>query len=92
MQITHSLSECELKMALFKTWITEISANPSLVTSAVEDGLHELGYESIKPEHLAAVESLLKGEDMFMSVPTGFGKSLIYQPTPVLLRKPTPFL
>ena len=79
-----SLSECEkkcqLKMALFKAWITEISANPSLVTRAVEEGLYQLGYESIKPEKLTAVESLLK--DVFISIPTGLGKSLVYQLLP----------
>ena len=83
--VTHAdyaFAKCELKMALFKAWIAEISANPSLVTSAVEEGLHQLGYESIKPEQLAAVESLLKGEDVFMSVPMGFGKSLVYQVLP----------
>ena len=69
-------------MALFKAWITEISANPSLVTRAVEEGLYQLGYESIKPEQLTAVESLLKGDDVFISVPTGFGKSLVYQLLP----------
>ena len=64
-------------MALFKAWITEISANPSLVTRAVEEGLYQLGYESIKPEQLTAVESLLKGDDVFISIPIGFGKSLV---------------
>ena len=43
----------------FKAWITEILANPSLVTRAVEEGLYQLGYESIKSEQLTAVESLL---------------------------------
>ena len=37
-------------MALFKTWIAEISTNPSLVTHAVEEGLRHIGYERIKPE------------------------------------------
>ena len=63
----------------FKAWITEISANPSLVTRAVEEELYQLGYESIKLDQLTAVESLLKGDDVFISVPTGFGKSLVYQ-------------
>ena len=57
---------------------------------AVESGLRTLGYDSIKLEQLAAVASLLKGEDVFMSVPTGFGKSLVYQILPyysdILLR------
>ena len=37
-------------MALLKTWIAEISTNPSLVTRAVEEGLHHMGYERLKPE------------------------------------------
>lgn len=69
-------------MALFKNWIADIATDPSLVTRAVEEGLHQLGYEMIKPEQLAAVESLLKGDDVFLSVPTGFGKSLVYQLLP----------
>ena len=45
------LSECEkkrvsTKMALFKAWITEILANSSLVTSAVEEGLYQVGYRN----------------------------------------------
>ena len=64
----------------------EISANPSLVTHAVEEGLYQLGYKSIKPEQLTAVESLLKGDDVFISVPTGFGKFLVYQLLPFCLK------
>ena len=46
---------------------------------AVYKGLHRLGYDSVKPKQFDAVETLLKGKDVFMSVPTGFGKSLVYQ-------------
>ena len=66
-------------MALFKTWIIQISTDPLLVTRAVEEGLCHMGYKCIKPEQLTAVESLLNGDDMFVSIPTGFGKSLVYQ-------------
>ena len=59
-------------MALFKTWMAEVSADPLLLARAVEEGLRKLGYESIKSEQLTAIESLLKGEDVFMSFPTGF--------------------
>ena len=46
-----SLSECEkkrvsTKMALFKAWITEILANSSLVTHAVEEGLYQVAYRN----------------------------------------------
>ena len=69
-------------MALCKTWAPHVAADPSIVSLAVESGLCTLGYDSIKLEQLAAVASLLKGEDVFMSVPTGFGKSLVYQILP----------
>ena len=45
-------------------------------------GLRRLGYERIKTEQLDAVESLLSGKDAFLSVPTRFGKSLVYQLLP----------
>ena len=38
----------------------------------------ELGFV-LKPEQKNAVESLLRGKDVFGVLPTGFGKSLIYQ-------------
>ena len=53
-------------MALYKTWVTELS---SLVTCAVEEGMRCMGYESIKSEQLSAVQSLLNGDDVLMSVP-----------------------
>ena len=46
-----SLSECEkkrvsTKMALFKAWITEILADSSVVTRAVEEGLYQVTYRN----------------------------------------------
>ena len=41
-----------------------------------------MGYERIKPEQLTVIESLLKGNDVFVSMSTGFGKSLVYQLLP----------
>ncbi len=62
-------------MVFLTTWKVGILASPSLLASTVE---HGLGYEQIKPEQLTAVQSLLKCVNVFMSVPTGFGKSLRY--------------
>ena len=43
------------------------------------DGLaSDLGFV-LKAEQMEAVESLLRGKDVFGVLPTGFGKSLIFQ-------------
>ena len=37
---------------------------------------------SLKPEQLSAIDAILRGRDTFVSVQTGFGKSLVYQVLP----------
>ena len=37
-----------------------------------------LGYCSLKPEQELAILSFMEGNDVFVSLPTGFGKSLCY--------------
>ena len=69
-------------MALFRTWYDNITNDSSLLRSAVYNGLRRLGYKRIKTEQLDAVGSLLSGKDVFLSVPTRFGKSLVYQLLP----------
>ena len=36
------------------------------------------GYERLKEEQLSAIDKFVIGSDVFVSLPTGFGKSLIY--------------
>ena len=36
------------------------------------------GYNSLKEEQLLAIEKFVTGSDVFVSLPTGLGKSLIY--------------
>ena len=69
-------------MALFISWLDAVSSEPLLLHGAVYKGLHRLGYDSVKPEQFDAVQSLLKGDDIFTSVPTSFGKSLVYMLLP----------
>ena len=47
------------------------------VTRAIEDSVKALGYEKVRQEQFDIVLNFLKGNDAFVSLPTG-GKSLCY--------------
>ena len=45
------------------------------------DGTHtacRYGYQSLKPEQKSAVIAFMEGNDVFITLPTGFGKLLCY--------------
>ena len=42
-----------------------------------------VGYPKLKEEQLNAITELLRGRDTFVTLPTGYGKSLVYQILPV---------
>ena len=69
-------------MAMYKVWLEGVHQDPSLLSSARKHGLAKLAYMSLKTEQLSAIVSILRGNDTFVSVPTGLGKSLIYQVLP----------
>ena len=43
-----------------------------------------MGIERLKPKQLEAVEVFVSGKDMFVSLPTGYGKSVIFAILPLL--------
>jgi ATP-dependent DNA helicase RecQ len=47
------------------------------------------GIERLRHQQETAMVALLKGHDVLVALPTGFGKSLIYQIPAVLLERPT---
>ncbi len=46
------------------------------------------GIERLRPEQQAAMVAILKGRDALAALPTGFGKSLIYQVPAMILKRP----
>ena len=48
-----------------------------LATFVMESDM-ELGYDQLKDKQVEAAVSVLSGRDTFVSLPTGYGKSVIY--------------
>ena len=57
------------------------------VERAIVDSAEMLGYYNMKVKQLEAVKALIEGNDTFVSLPTGFGKSLIYAVLPFVFDK-----
>src|SRR5689334_6285652 len=68
-------------------WITGIMRQKS--TRQLERITRDkFGYEELRPGQAAAIRSILDGHDTIAILPTGLGKSLIYQVTALLLKGP----
>ena len=57
-------------------------AKISMASASVDDVISvaaaQLGYPTIKDEQREAMKEFLNGRDVFVALPTGFGKSLCY--------------
>lgn len=49
--------------------------------------LKELGFQSLKLKQKEVVEAFVKGKDVFVALPTGYGKSVVYAILPILFDK-----
>ena len=54
------------------------------IETAVSEAAPKLGYDSLKPEQFSAIVEFVKGRDVFVILPTGFGKSLCYASLPLV--------
>ena len=61
--------------------LLELASFLKLLNETAQD----LGYESLKEEQVDAVSNFLKGRDAFVSLPTGFGKSLCFAMIPKVI-------
>jgi len=51
---------------------------------ALEQVAKQIGVQSFKPKQVEAVESFVSGKDTFVSLPTGYGKSIIFAILPII--------
>lgn len=55
---------------------------------ALEEAVEELGFQHLKPKQLEAIEAfVIGGKDVFVALPTGYGKSVICGVLPTLYNK-----
>ena len=54
---------------------------------AIEESVAVLGLESLKEHQMEAVTAFMSGSDVFVALPTGYGKSIIYAILPLLFDK-----
>ena len=69
-------------MALCQLWTAKVASEPPLLSLAIYHSLRAFGHDRLKPVQSEAVQALLHGQDVFVTVPTGYGKSLIYKVLP----------
>ena len=54
------------------------------IEKALEDAVCMYGITQLKPKQREAMLSFLSGKDVFVTLPTGYGKSIIYGLLPVV--------
>ena len=55
--------------------------------TAITEGGKQLGYDQLRPKQIEAMSSFIEGNDVFVSLPTGYGKSIIYAALPYAFDK-----
>ena len=56
----------------------------SLFAAHINDAASALGVITLKPEQEEAITSFVQGKDVFVALPTGYGKSLCYFALPLV--------
>ena len=76
--LTQTAFTCGTVVEMSKKWSNrEIEA-------AIAAAFGRLGYSAVKSEQLEAAREFVKGQDVFVSIPTGSGKSLCYGCLPLV--------
>ena len=56
-------------------------------SSIIAECAQSLGYDSLKPKQVEAIQSFVSGHDTFVSLPTGYGKTVIFALLPLVFNK-----
>ena len=71
-----------IAMSVCQQLAAAIERKDSIVNDSLTSSLTLFGYTSVKPVQLEAIHDLLSGKNVLVTVPTGYGKSFIYQVLP----------
>ena len=52
------------------------------IEEVVLRAVQRLGFADLRPQQRVAIKTFMQGKDVFVSLPTGYGKSLIYSVLP----------
>ena len=58
--------------------MTAVSSEDVDKNLAIAESAHQLGYATLKELQVKAISSIDEGQDTFVSLPTGYGKSIIF--------------
>lgn len=61
--------------------------SPADLRKIVEDSVKRLEFGAIKEKQLEGISAFVEGQDTFVSLPTGYGKSIIYAALPYVYDK-----
>ena len=59
-------------------------AEAGIMEAVVAHSAKLLGFETLKDKQVEAIMAFVKGSDVFVSLPTGYGKSVIYAVLPIV--------
>ena len=73
----------KLKMSIYVPRLQKSFTSPE-INKAIEGSVKCLGYQQIRTEQLDVVTKFIEGNDVFVSLPTGVGKSLCFACLPLV--------
>ena len=71
------------RVCLFNRAEMQVARDLAAIKDSVSRAAKDMGYFPLKPKQIEAIHSFMLGNDTFVSLPTGYGKSAIYAVLPI---------